>query len=301
MKNGFSAAMGGAANTAQTLPFRRAAAVLAAWQCNADTALDWADPSWTAALLRLSAAQVECMRDTLHQASDAARAVCSRSLLHAACVRPPRFDQLAQPALVRHAGHERHVGLGQPNAALLDALPAERGLQVLRMRALLFRRAELRHLIDKRTRQQLSEWVGVSADRLTQDVHAGEPPDTARLIARAEMPPLVALDAARLAIEGYALLLRDLARAATPELVHPQANSLPPYGKNETQRPARDALAVVAPAAPRVPVLLRLALPRVLPPVQWLAAVPDELDARASANLFARLAELLPEFAWLSG
>lgn len=246
---------------AQTLPFRRAATVLNAWQRNVDTTIDWADPSWTAALLKLDAEQLERVREALQAASVAARMACSRALVRAAGVVPPDFTDLTLGATQTGA---------QPNAALLDALPAECGLQVLRMRALLFRRAEVRRLIDKRTRQQLSEWVGVSVDRLTQDAHAGEPPDTARLIARAGMPPLAALDAARLAIEGCALLLRDLAPSVLP-----------------TRR------------APFT--LLRLALPRALPPVTWLAQTPADLDAPGSARLFARLPDLLPEYPWLSG
>jgi type III secretion system HrpB4-like protein len=268
-------ALSGAPNAADNLPFRRTAIMLAAWQRNVDTSVDWADPSWTAALLRLDAAQLACVRHALREASEAARTACSRALVQAAGAAAPGFDQLAQPALARGAG------VATSDAVLLDTLPAARGMQVLRMRALLFRRAEARRLIDKRTRQQLSEWVGVSVDRLTQDAHAAEPPDTARLIARAGMPPLAALDAARLAIEGCALLLRDLARGDIA-----QAAQAPPRLQ----------------AAQRMPfALLRLALPRVLPPVPWLANIPDELDASGSARLFARLADLLPEFAWLSG
>ncbi|CAM2159678.1 type III secretion protein HrpB4 [Paraburkholderia tropica] len=246
---------------AQTLPFRRAATVLNAWQRNVDTTIDWADPSWTAALLKLDADQLEHVREAMQAASVAARMACSRALVRAAGVVPPDFADLTQGAAQAGA---------HANAAWLDALPAERGVQVLRMRALLFRRAEVRRLIDKRTRQQLSDWVGVSVDRLTQDAHAGEPPDTARLIARAGMPPLAALDAARLAIEGCALLLRDLASSVSPTR--------------------------------RVPfTLLRLALPRALPPVPWLAQTPADIDAPGSARLFARLPDLLPEYPWLSG
>ena len=56
--------------------------------------------------------------------------------------------------------------LRAPNPAVLDALPVEVGLRVLRMRALLLRRAEVRRLIDKQSRRRLAHWVGVPLERL---------------------------------------------------------------------------------------------------------------------------------------
>lgn len=275
-------------NAPVDLPFMRAAAALDAYRRNLAQTVHWADPSWSVALLGADDAQLAGWRAALMRASAPAVEGCSRALAQAAGVRKPPLDVLTQSALrtavPRASGVSGGAGLSavsahavgqasasaRPNAALLDVLPAQTGLQVLRMRALSFRRAEARRLIDKRSRSQLSEWAGVGIDRLTQDAHLADAPDTARLAARAAMPPLAELDAAALAIEGCALLLRDLATADH--------------------------------AGPRVPFpLLRLALPRVLPTPSWLAAVPPQLDALGTARLFARLSELLPEWAWLFG
>jgi hypothetical protein len=46
---------------------------------------------------------------------------------------------------------------------------------------------------------------------------------------------------------------------------------------------------------------LRLALPHALPDAAWLRASGRELDAAGTAQLVARLPELLPEWAWLFG
>lgn len=275
-------------NAPVDLPFMRAAAALDAYRRNLAQTVHWADPSWSAALLGADDAQLAGWRAALMRASAPAVESCSRALAQAAGVRMPPLDVLTQSALRTSVPHASGVSGGaglsavsahaagqasasaRPNAALLDVLPAQTGLQVLRMRALSFRRAEARRLIDKRSRSQLSEWAGVGIDRLTQDAHLADAPDTARLAARAAMPPLAELDAAALAIEGCALLLRDLATA------------------DQT--------------SPRVPFpLLRLALPRVLPTPPWLAAVPPQLDGLGTARLFARLSELLPEWAWLFG
>jgi type III secretion system HrpB4-like protein len=275
-------------NAPVDVPFMRAAAALDAYRRNLAETVRWADPSWSAALLGADDAQLAGWRAALQRASVPAVESCSRALAEAAGVRMPALDVLTQPALRQaplsasgSSGLTAGAGLSsvsihaasaaaQPNAALLDVLPAQTGLQVLRMRALSFRRAEARRLIDKRSRSQLSEWAGVGIDRLTQDAHLADAPDTSRLAARAAMPPLAALDAAGLAIEGCVLLLRDLTTAGQ--------------------------------AGPRLPFpLLRLALPRVLPTPPWLAAVPPQLDAPGTARLFARLSELLPEWAWLFG
>ncbi|MFM0002486.1 type III secretion protein HrpB4 [Paraburkholderia dipogonis] len=257
-------------NAPTDLPFMRVAAALDAYRRNLASAARWADPSWSAALLGADAVQLESWRMALERANSAAVESCSHALADAAAVKPPAFASLTHSAL-----KPTPSGAAQPNAVLLDVLPVRHALQVLRMRALSFRRAEARRLIDKRTRSQLSEWTGVGVDRLTQDAHLADAPDIARLAARAAMPPLTALDAGTLAVEGCALLLRDL-------------------GHVNGANCAGDSARVPFP-------LLRLALPRVLTTPAWLASVPDSIDAAGSARLFARLSDLLPEFAWLFG
>jgi type III secretion system HrpB4-like protein len=276
-------------NAPADLPFMHAAAALNAYARNVAQAARWADPSWCAALLGADAAQMAHWRAAVSRASASALEACSHALVRAAGVQAPALDVLTQPAL-RPAAVSSSSAAGLQNAsqnvsarintALLDVLPAAVGLQVLRMRALSFRRAEVRRLIDKRTRSQLSEWTGVGVDRLTQDAHLADAPDIALLAARAAMPPLTALDADALAVEGCALLLRDIGAG---------------QGMNTAQ-------VAQAANATRMPFpLLRLALLRVLPTPAWLAAVPAATDALGTARLFARLSELLPESAWLFG
>ncbi|AXL50211.1 hypothetical protein DSC91_002314 [Paraburkholderia caffeinilytica] len=263
-------------NAPTDLPFMRVAAALDSYRRNLASAAHWADPSWSAVLLGANAAQLEHWRGALERAGAAAVEACSQALADAAGVKPPSFASLTQAAL-----KSTPAGAAQPNAVLLDVLPVRHALQVLRMRALSFRRAEVRRLIDKRTRSQLSAWTGVGIDRLTQDAHLADAPDIARLAARAAMPPLTALDAGTLAVEGCALLLRDLGGANAPNVA---------------------SGASFANESTRVPFpLLRLALPRALPTPAWLTSLPEGLDTPGSARLFARLSDLLPEFAWLFG
>jgi type III secretion system HrpB4-like protein len=259
-------------NAPVDLPFMRAARALDAYRRNLAHVMHWADPSWSIALLGANEMQLAQWRSALARASAPALEACSRAFAQAAGVRMPGLDALTQGAMraATSVASMSPGGTPQANSALLDVLPAENGLQILRMRTLSFRRAEVRRLIDKRTRSQLSEWAGVGIDRLIQDAHLADAPDTARFEARAALPPLATLDAGALAIEGCALLLRDLDTARN--------------------------------ASPRVPFpLLRLALPRVLPTPAWLAAVPPQTDALGTARLFVRLTELLPEWAWLFG
>ncbi|OAJ61456.1 hypothetical protein A6V36_24070 [Paraburkholderia ginsengiterrae] len=239
-------------------PFARAAAVLAAYERNAREAARWVHSSWLAAALGVDPVRLDGVRAALANAKREQSEACSLALLRALGIQAPPFDALQAP-----------------NLAMLDALPPEWGLRVLRMRSLVLRRADVRRLIDKRTRTQLSEWVGVPLDRLTSGAAgttgatrtsaAANAPDTALLTARGKLPALDRLDADTLAYEGYALLMRD-------------------------------SRSIAAPFA-----LLRLALPRTLPASPWLDAGGRELDADGTAQLLARLPELLPESAWSFG
>jgi len=251
-------------------PFSRAAAALAAWQRNANDAARWAHPSWWAPALDVSPATVsasfDALRDALANTDTGAVAACSRALLRAAGVPLPDFDSLRAPSPL-----------------VLDALPVDDALRVLRMRALLLRRAEVRRLIDKPSRRRLAEWIGMPLERLGAaprrpgaDRASANVPDVARLVARGHLPSLEELDAERLAYEGYALIARDVALSAS------------------------DAQEAALFAWPRPCPLLRLALPRDLPP-PWPATTARELDTGGTAFLFAQLPELLPEWAWLFG
>ncbi|SOE96839.1 type III secretion protein HrpB4 [Burkholderia sp. D7] len=241
-------------------PLIRAAAALQAYGRNLSVAARWMHPSWITALLSIDEMQYGWWTRALGQASEPAVEGVSRALCRSAGFAAPSVEMLSQPAIrLRPEGP-------MPNVALLDACPADVGLQILSMRALLFRRAEVRRLIDKPTRSQLSEWGGVSIDVLSRDAHLVDAPDVARLHVRSGMPPLATLDAAALLAEGLALLERD-AGGTTGPLFH----------------------------------MLRFALPRELNTPAWLARISPELDALGTARLFARLPELLPEWAWLFG
>ncbi|MGF6483160.1 type III secretion protein HrpB4 [Paraburkholderia sp. JPY419] len=240
-------------------PFIRAAAALRTYRANAGEAARWMHPSWTLFLLALDAAQLADWNRALALSSPAAVERVSLALCASAGVAAPSIETLSQPAL-----RPRPQG-ASPNPSLIDVVPAVTGLQVLRMRALSFRRTEVRRLIDRRSREQLSAWAGCSVDSLCHDAHLAEAPDIARLGMRAGIMPLGDLDADALSLEGLILMQRDLEMQAPP--------------------------------CP----LLGLALPRMLHPPAWIVGMPREIDSPGTARLFARLPELLPEWAWLFG
>lgn len=235
---------------AAAFPFARAAAALDAYERNARNAALWAHSSWFASVLRVETHALELLREALESAGRKEVDLCSRALLRAAGVVPPEFGSL------------RRTG-----PALLDCLPAQLGLQVLRMRAVRLRRAEARRLIEKRTRMQLSDWLGMPLDQVISrgGPATGNAPDIARFVARAQMPSLDRLDAQALTFEGYALLMRDLRSVA------------PPFP------------------------LLRLALPKTVPGAAWIHTEAGEVDPGGTSELFALLPKLLPEWAWLFG
>lgn len=235
---------------AAAFPFARAAAALGAYERNARDVARWAHPSWIASILRVETHALDLLREALACAGCKEVDLCSQALLRAAGVAPPEFGVLRR---------------GGP--ALLDCLPAPLGLQVLRMRAVRMRRAEARRLIEKRIRLQLSEWLGISLDRLINQGGAasGNAPDIARFVGRGQMPALDRLDAQALTLEGYTLLMRDLRSIA------------PPFP------------------------LLRLALPKTVPDTGWMQAGAGDIDPSGTSELFALLPKLLPEWAWLFG
>ncbi|MFP6560940.1 type III secretion protein HrpB4 [Paraburkholderia sp. B3] len=241
-------------------PFARAASALRSCRANMADAARWMHPSWQMALLDIDAAQFDRWTRALGRSSPSARERASFALCASAGVDAPALEPLSQPLLLA-----RRDG-AVPNVMLLDACPAALGLQILRMRALSFRRGEVRRLIDKRTRALLSSWAGVAVDLLCLDAHLADAPNVATLHTQIRMPVLASLDADALAIEGLLLIQRDC--GATPAALCP---------------------------------LLRCALPRELHTPAWLANLPSGIDSLGTGRLFARLPRLLPEWAWLSG
>ncbi|MCS6480521.1 type III secretion protein HrpB4, partial [Burkholderia thailandensis] len=151
--------------------------------------------------------------------------------------------------------------------ALLDLLSREVWLVLLRMRALWRRSAEVRIVIDKRTRSRILAWTGIHADHFMQDPRSIGGADAAWMKAAVGMPPMASHDALTLSIEGWMLLQCD--------------TGAPPSSDTIT--------------------LMRLALPCSLATPHWLAELAPRLDAFGGEHLFARLPRLLPEYAWLFG
>lgn len=247
-------------NASLDLPFIRAASALQAYGRNLATSAQWMHRSWIMHLLDIDDPQFDRWQLALDRASQPAIERVSLALCRSAEIAAPSVEAVSQPALRSRA--EGAV----PNPALLDVVPPAIGVQIVCMRALSFRRAEVRRLIDKRTRSGLSAMAGVSVDALSRDAHLADAPDVVRLQSRSGMPGLATLDAATLQSEGLALILRDLGTQ--------DASPFP---------------------------LLQCALPRIAHMPSWLAAVPPELDSLGTARLFARLPELLPEWSWLFG
>ncbi|WP_175865834.1 type III secretion protein HrpB4 [Burkholderia cepacia] len=259
------------------MSYRLAAAALAAWQRNARSALQWAHPSWLACALGIDEAAAVAL---------ASRVAVQRS---ADALTDPAPDT-GGSAAVRLRAHQdtcslallRCVGLPLPNiravvgpgALRVDALSPEAGLRVLRIRALRFRRGEIRRIVDKRMRARVAEWSGLTLDRLITELPGKRQviPDIKQMAARVPIPPVTAVDSDALALEGHALMRRDLGYAHSP--------------------------------CP----LLRLALPADGHSLRaagshphWVDRIPADLDRYGTDALFAELHHLLPEYAWLSG
>jgi type III secretion system HrpB4-like protein len=224
-------------------PAQRGARALSAWERNACAAFSWAHPSWIAGALAIGEAEALMLSRAL--GGDRNESL-SHAFLQSARLPPPDLEALA------------HV-----HVARLDALPIEIGLRVLRLRALRFRRSEVRRIVDKRTRTAVLQWAGIPLDRLTNetDEERLNAPDVTRL----SLTPVALLDADTLALEGHALIARDLNAVRSP--------------------------------CP----LLRLALPCASTGTRWIDALPRDLDAQGTQALIARLPEYLPEWSWLFG
>ncbi|WP_010119724.1 type III secretion protein HrpB4, partial [Burkholderia oklahomensis] len=143
----------------------------------------------------------------------------------------------------------------------LAALPVADALRLLRLRALLFRRTELRHWIGRASRERLTGWVGADGYRALAAL-----PDASRardLDRREPIAPLAQLSDDGLAWEGWCLFERERVWSAAG--------------------PMR---------------VVRLALPRgaVRPP--WIERATAGADG---ATLLARLPSLFPEWSWLFG
>ncbi|KVU59679.1 hypothetical protein WK68_20410 [Burkholderia ubonensis] len=223
---------------------------LEVYRRNARTVAVWADVSWMRECIGGGAdgdnLEFARLRAAVSALDDVQIAAVSRALLRSLDVGLPKLSAL--------------VG---PSWSSLDAVPVEAGAQVLRMRALLFRRMELRRLIDRKSRMALEKWIGMQIDSIVGECSGG--PDVDLLALTIRIPPLRALDAHALACEGLALLLRDL----------------------DVDRPPFT--------------LLQLLFPRDLRLPEWPRQVDRALDERGSERLMAGLPEWFPEWGWVFG
>ncbi|MGT2475662.1 type III secretion protein HrpB4 [Paraburkholderia terrae] len=220
-----------------------AAQILLGWQRNARSTLQWLHRDWLA--LALGIDRETHSEDALTALRERCDEACSVAVLRVLLPTPPTLEAFSATPATR-----------------LDALPVETGLRVLRMLALLARRAEVRRLVDRTTRKRLAEWIGCPLDDLLGKA-APEAPSLAdakreRIGTRA----LGSLDADALALEGLTLL--------------PHMDSHP--------------------------MMLRLALPREDDEQDATKAKPSDDECEdAFALLRERIGPLLPEAAWLSG
>ncbi len=220
-----------------------AAQILLGWQRNARSALKWLHRDWLATALGIDpASRHEAALAALRERCDEA---CSLAILRVLLPSPPTLDAfIARPAV------------------RLDALPVATGLRVLRMQALLARRAEVRRLVDRSTRTRLADWIGCPLDDLLGKAVPEAPSLADAKRERAGTLALGSLDADALALEGLARL----------------------------------------PLMDTSPMMLRLALPCADAGPATAHAKPSEGDCEdAFALLRERLVPLLPEYAWLSG
>jgi len=262
-------------NAMTDMSYRLAAAALAAWQRNARSALKWAHPSWLACALGIDGAAAVALAShvTVQRSADAST---DPNAGGSAAVRLRAHQDTCSLALLRCVGLPLPDirAVGGPGALRVDALPPETGLRVLRIRALRFRRGEIRRIIDKRMRARVAEWSGLTLDRLITERPGKRQaiPNIEQMAARVSIPPVTAVEGDALALEGHALIRRDLGHAHSP--------------------------------CP----LLRLALPADAHSLRaagshphWVDRIPADLDRHGTDALFAELPHLLPEYAWLSG
>ncbi|BCG01477.1 type III secretion protein HrpB4 (plasmid) [Paraburkholderia sp. PGU19] len=217
--------------------------ILLGWQRNARSALQWLHRDWLT--LALGIDRETHSEDALTALRERCDEACSLAVLRVLTPAPPTLQAFSATPATR-----------------LDALPVETGLRVLRMQALLTRRAEVRRLVDRTTRKRLAEWIGCQLDDLLGKTVPEAPSLADAKRERAGTRALGSLDADALALEGLAML----------------------------------------PLVETCPMMLRLALPREDDEQGTARAKPSKDECEdAFALLRERIGPLLPEYAWLSG
>lgn len=240
-------------NAIQSSPASRAALWLTQYERNRASAIEWIDRSWLPTwLASLSAVE-----------SALARPDCADALMMAVGVPVP------DPHIVLdRCTAQQGLAKLQRHRLALTSLPVRDQLVVLRLRSLVFRRSEVRRVVDLARRSQLAASLGdAGAAHLRWLQTLAGAPDISALSRAFGTPLLDTLDEAALTWEGFCLFERDGVMVAGQ-----------------------------APAS-----LLRLAMPRVLHAPAWLAHRAPDIDANGGELVLERLPILFPELAWSFG
>jgi type III secretion system HrpB4-like protein len=243
-------------------PAARAAAWLTQYERNRATASVWIDRSWLPSWWPQAASTCDAL-----SAPESVEA-----LMRTLSVPAPDMKVVFGCAERQHGASADGRGSGKapmPALALaLTRLSVPEQLRMLRLRAFVFRRGEVRRAVDFERRARLAAWLGDEGGaqlRWLQGLDGA--PEMPVLMRMHGAPLLDSLDATALAWEGYCLFQRDGVLRA---------------GDATTQ-------------------LLRLGLPRALVTPAWLARCPRDTDADGSERVFRRLPILFPEHAWSFG
>jgi hypothetical protein len=237
----------------QQSPAARAAAWLVRHERNRLNAIDWIDRSWLPDWFDTALPPDDAMRSRDH--------ACA--LARALALPLPVFDARE---LLRCLDGGQSLPARRRQSLALAGLPMDDQLRLLRIRSLVFRRAEVRRVLDLERRSRWAAMIGPDGTAHLRWLQSlADAPEMAALLRTLGAPPLDALDEATLAWEGYCLLERDGALAAD--------------------------------AGRASPPLLRFGLPRSWTAPPWLARCERHIDARGSEHLLDRLPILFSEHA----
>jgi len=230
-----------------------AAAWLAALEQNRATAIEWIDRSWWPDWLSADGLD----------AGTLAHPDCANALARALAVPP-----LDAASVFTYVDTREHRGGRSRHGMALAALPIVDQLRIARLRSLVFRRAEVRRVVDRDRRTRLAASLGDEGAALLRWLGSiAGAPEIAALRRTLGIEPLESLDETGLAWEGYCLFERD------GVLVSGSAHGA----------------------------LLRLALPRAMSSPALLERCTPGLDADGGELVLSRLPLLFPELAWSFG
>jgi len=170
--------------------FESEALLLSAYDANVRSSMHWVHTSWLCGALDLDMSSADSLRRALLQKDERSVARCSIALIRMLTDKVPRW-----------------VHSLETSVAWLDVVPIEIGVQMLRLRSIIFRRSELRRVIDKPSRVRLAQWGGVPLDGALDSCNGA--PDIARMVAENLVLPQEQMDAVAIAEEGYRLLVCD--------------------------------------------------------------------------------------------